>query len=262
MTPEQGTQMTFGEHLDELRATLLRIIAVGGACAAVIFVFKDWVFAQLLAPASSTFVTYRAIERVISLYNPGFTFEPFSIRLIATDMASQFVAHISVSVCLGALLASPYILFELFRFVAPGLYSGERRMARILLVSVCLLFIIGVAASYFILFPVACRFLVTYSVSDLVTNTITLDSYISTFATLTLMMGVVFQLPVVTWALARGGMVTGRLLSARRREAILAIAIIAAIITPPDLMTLFLVGIPLVALYELSVFIARATAGE
>ena len=169
------------------------------------------------------------------------------------------MTHISTSLYLGLLCASPYILFELFRFVSPALYENERKYSIPVLLIIYTLFIVGVLMSYFILFPISFRFLGTYSVAEQVHSTITLDSYISTFVTLTLVMGVVFQLPVIAYFLAKIGMINGDMLSKYRQYAFLIIMIVAAIITPPDLMTMVLVTIPLYLLYEVSIFVTRKT---
>ena len=167
------------------------------------------------------------------------------------------MTHISTSLYLGLLCASPYILFELFRFISPGLYENERKYSIPVLLVIYTLFIVGVLMSYFILFPISFRFLGTYSVAEQVQSTITLDSYISTFVTLTLVMGVVFQLPVIAYFLAKMGIINSEILTKYRQYAFLIIMVVAAIITPPDLMTLVLVTIPLYILYEVSIITTR-----
>lgn len=255
---DSGDLLTFGGHLEVLRRMLFRIIGVTGALAVVVFCFKDTTWRLLLAPSEWDFVTYRWIERCIhALGFSDFRFEEYHVDLIATDLSSQFMTHITTAVCLGLLGASPYILYELFRFVSPALYAGERRHALRALTVIYVLFLCGVFMSYYVLFPVSFRFLGTYSVSSRVHSMITLDSYVSTFTTLTLAMGLVFQLPVIAFALGRMGMVTPSLLSRYRRHAFLLIMVVSAVITPPDLMTLVLVALPLYLLYELSIVVTR-----
>lgn len=181
----------------------------------------------------------------------------FILHSLATDLSSQFMTHITTSVYLGLLGASPYILYELFKFVSPALYENEKKYSVSVVVIIYLLFIVGVLMSYYILFPISFRFLGTYSVSDNIRSTITLDSYIETFTTLTFIMGIVFQLPVIMFFLAKLGFISSQLLAKYRRHALIIIMLIAAIITPPDLMTLVLVTIPLYLLYEVSVRIAK-----
>ena len=177
--------------------------------------------------------------------------------MIATDLSSQFMTHITTSVYLGLLGASPYILYELFRFISPALYENERKYSVQITGIIYKLFILGVLMSYFVLFPISFRFLGTYSVSTRVVSNITLDSYISTFVSLTLVMGVVFQLPVIAFFLGKIGLVSSKLLANYRKHSFLIIMFIAAIITPPDLMTLILVTIPLYLLYEVSIRVVK-----
>lgn len=254
---ESGQMMTFGGHLEVLRRMLFRILAVALILSIAVFCCKDWTFAALLAPGKSDFCLYRWIEHFLAAIGYNYHFDAFSINLIATDLSSQFMTHISTSFYLGLLGASPYILFELFRFVSPALYENERKYSIPVLLIIYILFIIGVLMSYFVLFPVSLRFLGTYSVAEQVKSTITLDSYITTFVTLTLVMGVIFQLPVIAYFLAKIGLLQSTYLTKYRQYAFLIIMVVAAIITPPDLMTLVLVTIPLYLLYEVSIVVTR-----
>ena len=249
--------LTFGGHLEVLRRMLFRIIAVVMVLAVVIFCFKDKTFELLLAPSQWDFVTYRYIEKFLHHLGSNFTFNQFYINLIATELSSQFMTHISTALYLGLLGASPYILIELFRFITPALYENEKKYSVQVAITVYLLFIIGVLMSYFVLFPISFRFLGTYSVSGMVESNITLKSYISTFTTLTLVMGLVFQLPVIAFFLGKLEVVSSEMLRLYRKYAFLAIMVVAAIITPPDLMTLVLVTIPLYLLYEVSIFVLK-----
>ena len=257
-TKESSSMLTFGGHLEALRCMLFRIIGVTGVIAIVVFCMKDTTWRLLLAPSEWDFVTYRVIEDMIrSVGFSDFRFEEYHVELIATDLSSQFMTHITTAIYLGLLGASPYILYELFRFISPALYENERRYSVQAVVVIYVLFLLGVLMSYYMLFPVSFRFLGTYSVSERVHSTITLDSYVSSFTTLTLLMGVVFQLPVVAFLLAKMGMITSVLLSAYRKHAFLLIMVVAAVITPPDLMTLVLVTVPLYLLYEVSIRVVR-----
>lgn len=251
--------LTFEGHLEVLRKLLIRILAVAVCIAIVVFIFKDTTFKILLAPSEWDFVTYRGIEKVVGIINPNFHFEPFHVDLIATDLSSQFMTHITTAIYLGILFASPFIVYELYKFVAPALYDNEKQYSKQIVIIVYLLFILGVLMSYYVLFPISFRFLGTYSVAAKVHSTITLDSYISTFTTLTLMMGLVFQLPVIAYILAKMGIVEADTLTKYRRHAFIIIMLIAAIITPPDVMTLILVGVPLYLLFEASIKIIRHT---
>lgn len=257
MAENEKNMLTFGGHLEVFRQMLFRVLGVTAVLAAVIFCLKDATWRLLLAPSEWDFVTYRWIERFVQHWRNDFHFEEWHVDLIATDLSSQFMTHISTAIYLGLLGASPYIVYELFRFVSPALYENERRYSIQVVCTVYLLFIIGVLMSYYVLFPISFRFLGTYSVAARVHSTITLDSYVSTFVTLTLIMGLVFQLPVIAFVLGKMQVISSEMLSHYRRHAVLTIMLTAAIITPPDIMTLALVAIPLYLLFEVSIKIIR-----
>ena len=245
--------LSFGGHLEVLRQMLFRILGVTLVFSCIVFCFKALIFEILLAPSDSSFVTYSIVEHLMQRIDRSFVFEPFNIQLIATDLSSQFVTHLTTSIYLGILCASPFIMYELFRFITPALLENERRYSTKIMISAYSLFMIGVLMSYYILFPISFRFLGTYSVADKVHTMITLDSYISTFVSLTILLGIVFQLPVITFILAKMGILNASQMSKYRKHAIIFIMLIAAIITPPDILTLILVSLPLCALYEYSI---------
>lgn len=249
--------LSFGGHLEVLRQMLFRILGVTLVFSCIVFCFKAQTFEILLAPSDSSFATYRVVENLMQRIDKSFMFEPFNIQLIATDLSSQFVTHLTTSIYLGLLCASPFIIYELFRFITPALLENERKYSTKIMMSVYSLFMIGVLMSYYILFPISFRFLGTYSVADKVHTMITLDSYISTFVSLTLLLGVVFQLPVITFILAKIGILNTSMMSKYRKHALIFIMLIAAIITPPDILTLLFVTIPLMALYEISLKLIR-----
>lgn len=256
MSSNEG-MMTFGGHLEALRKILFRVVFATLILSCVIFYFKAVTFDILLAPSEYNFITYGVIEDICRAFDSDFRFDEFYVDLIATDLSSQFMTHISTSIYLGLLCASPYILFELFRFVSPALLESEKKYSIQVVVIIYFLFILGVLMSYYVLFPISFRFLGTYSVADKIHSTITLDSYVSTFVTLTLLMGLVFQLPVIAFVLAKMGFVHSDYLVKYRTYAFLIICVVAAIITPPDIMTLVLVAVPLYLLYEVSIKVIR-----
>lgn len=256
---QDNNMMTFGEHLEVFRKMLFRIIAITACLSIVIFCAKDTTFDMLLAPGGSNFVTYRIIESLCHGVGINFHFEPYSIHLINTELSSQFMTHVSTSVYLALLFVSPYIVIELYRYIAPALYENERRYSVSVAVAVYLLFVFGVLMSYYILFPFALRFLGTYQVAASVENQINLSSYISTFVSLTLMMGLVFQLPVVSFFLAKMGVLEAGFMRRYRRHAFVLTGIVSAIITPPDLFTCAMVMLPMYGLYELSIFVVDRT---
>lgn len=260
MAEEDAELLTFGGHLEVFRQMLLRVLVVAGTLSVVVFCLKETTWWLLLAPSEWDFVTYRVLERAAhALGFADFRFGEWHVELITTDLSSQFMSHVTTSLALGLLGASPYVLYELFRFISPALYESERRHSLPVVLTVYGLFLLGVFLSYYVLFPISFRFLGTYSVADRVRSTITLDSYVSTFATLTLLMGAVFQLPVVAFVLTRFGFINADLLARYRRHALLLIMVVSAVITPPDLMTLVLVAVPLYLLYEVSIRVTRWT---
>ena len=250
---EDSGLLTFDEHLEVFRQMLFRILGVVSVIAVVIFCCKDASWNILLAPSEGDFSTYRWLETAMQAIGINFHFDEFHVEMIATDLSSQFMAHLTTAVYLGLLGASPYILYELLRFISPALYENERSYSVQVASIIYAQFLLGVLMSYFVLFPISFRFLGTYSVSAKVVSNITLDSYISTFVSLTLVMGVVFQLPVLAFFLGKLEIVTAKMLAQYRKHAFIAIMLVAAIITPPDLMTLILVTIPLYLLYEVSI---------
>ena len=245
--------LTFGGHLEVFRKTLFRILGVTCFMGILIFCCKDAVFELLLAPSDWNFITYSSIENMLHIMGIDFHFEEYYVDLIATDLSSQFMIHITTSLYLGMLVASPYILFELFRFVSPALYDDEKKYSAIVLIIIYFLFVLGVLMSYYIIFPISFRFLGTYSVAERVESTITLKSYISTFTSMTLVMGVVFQLPVIAYILGKLGVVNSEILKKYRKHALFLLTLVSTLITPPDILSCILVTIPLYMLFELSI---------
>lgn len=255
---DDANALSFWEHLDVLRAALLRMAAVTVVCACVAFVFKEQLFAIVLAPRSSDFITYRLLGALGAWMGEGAG--AFAVQIINTGLAQQFLIHMQTALWAGVLCASPYILYQLFRFVSPALYADERRYA----VSVAgwgyALFMLGVAVSYFLVFPLTFRFLGTYQVSADVGNMITLQSYIDTLLMLSLSMGVVFELPILSWLFARLGFLTSSFMRQYRRHAVVIILVVAAIITPTsDVFTLLVVSLPMWLLYEASIRVVART---
>lgn len=247
--------MTFWDHLDELRGVIIKILIAIAVLMVISFLFKEEIFCIVLAPKDSCFVLYQLLQQVAEgMGIESFHLESFNIELISTQLASQFITHMKVAFSCGILLASPYILYQLLRFVTPALYENERHYAVPVVAWGYALYIIGLLLSYFVIFPLTIRFLGTYQVSSEVPNLITLDSYISTFITLSLLMGLMFELPVLCWLFARLGFITADFLRRYRRHAFVIILIAGAIITPTaDIFTLLLVSIPIYILYEVSI---------
>ena len=241
--------LTFWDHLDVLRSSLIRMGVAIVVFAVAAFCLKEPLFSVVLAPRSSDFVTYRLLG-----------VDPFTIHLMNTGLTEQFMIHMRTAIYAGLLVASPYILYELFRFVSPGLYQNERRYAVWIVGAAYVMFLVGTLTNYFVVFPLTVRFLGTYQVSPDVANMLTLQSYVDTLIGMSLVMGVVFELPVVCGLLGRMGLINSHMMSEYRRHAIVAILVVAAIITPTtDMFTLFVVALPIYLLYELSIQIVRIT---
>lgn len=215
--------------------------------AVAAFLFKEPLFSVVLAPASSDFFVYRLMGA-----------EPFGLHLMNTGLTEQFVIHMKTAFYAGLLAASPYVLYQLFRFVSPALYDSERRYAVWIVLSSYVMFVVGTLVNYMVIFPLTVRFLGTYQVSTEVQNMLTIQSYIDTLIGMSLVMGVVFELPVLCWLLGRMGLLSRRVMRAYRRHAIVAILIVAAVITPTtDVFTLTVVALPIWLLYEASILVVK-----
>ena len=235
--------MTFWDHLDELRGVIIKILIAIVALMVISFLFKEEVFCIVLAPKDSNFVLYQLLQRIADGVGiTSFHLDDFNIELISTQLASQFITHMKMAFNCGILLSSPYILYQLLRFVSPALYEDERRYAVPVVTWGYLLYLLGVLLCYFIIFPLAIRFLGTYQVSSDVPNLITLDS------------------PILCWLFAKLGFISSTFLRKYRRHAFIIILVIGTIITPTsDVFTLLLVSIPIYILYEASIGVVALT---
>ena len=241
------TQMTFWEHLDVLRGSIIRMVVAAVVLAVGAFCLKEPLFNIVLAPKDSNFITYRWLGG-----------EAFSINLINTGLTEQFMIHLKVALMVGILVASPYILYLLFRFIAPALYENERRYSVRITVAAYAMFLVGVLVNYFIIFPLTVRFLGTYQVSETVSNMLTISSYIDTMMMMSFIFGIIFEIPVISWLLAVFGLLKASWMSQYRRHAVVGILILSAAITPTgDALTLIIVSLPIWLLYEVSILIVK-----
>lgn len=255
MANDTNTQ-SFWEHLDVLRTAIVKIVAVAVVFGIVAFFFKEELFSIVLAPKEDSFVTYQLLDHMAAWAEGAV--EPFSVRLINTGLAQQFIIHMKTALCAGVLCTSPYILYQLFGFVSPALYDNERRYVVRMVGGGYAMFALGVIVSYFLIFPLTFRFLGTYQVSGDVDNLITLDSYISTLVMMCLAMGIVFEIPILSWLFAKLGFLSADFMRKYRKHAIVIILVVAAIITPTsDVLTLSLVALPMWVLYEVSIWIVK-----
>jgi len=259
MTKKKSDEMSFLEHLEELRWHLIRALLSILVVAILAFVFKDIVFNRIiLAPKTPEFITNRLLcefGRIVNIMTLCINSQPFEV--ISIKMAGQFSMHIMVSLIGGFVVAFPYVFFEFWRFIVPALYIKEKKHARGAVFYSSMLFLLGVVFGYFVIVPLSVHFLGSYSVSDQVTNQINLISYVSTIASVVLAAGIIFELPILVFFLSKVGLVTPKFLKKYRRHSLILILALSAIITPPDIFSQVLVAFPLIILYEVGIGISR-----
>lgn len=251
-------EMSFLQHLEELRWHIIRALVAVVAGAILAFMFKNFIFDNIiLAPNNPDFVTNRLLCRLADAVNaPVLCINQNPIELISIKMSGQFTTHINISLVAGLILAFPYVFWEFWSFFRPALYEKESRYARGAVTMASLLFVMGILFGYFVITPLSINFLGSYRVSDIVNNQINITSYIGSVTSVALSAGITFELPIVIFFLARIGVVTPEFMRKYRKHAIVIVLVIAAVITPPDVFSLILVSIPLLLLYEVSIFIA------
>ena len=259
MAEEKLQEMSFWDHIDALRSVLIRMVVVLVAVMLALFFVMPTIFdAVILAPCHGDFVLYRLFERMTSSvpWLPQFTAQGFEVELINIKLASQFFIHMSSSFWLALVLTFPLMLYFLWTFIAPALYPGEKRGVKLAFFIGCVMFFVGVAVGYFVVFPVTLRFLADYHVSQMVPNQISLDSYMDTFLMLIFVMGIIFELPLLAWLMGNLGVLTRSFFTTYRRHAVVVLLVLAALITPTgDPFTLMVVFLPIYLLYELSAFL-------
>ena len=263
MPEEKLQEMSFWDHIDALRSVLVRIVVVLVVAAVVLFCVMPTIFdSVILAPCHGDFALYRLFERITASVSwlPKFTTDGFHVELINIKLASQFFIHMTTSFWLALVLTFPFVLYQLWTFIAPALYPSEKRGVKTAFLIGCLMFFLGVAVGYFIVFPVTLRFLADYHVSQLVPNQISLDSYMDTFLMLIFVMGIIFELPLLAWLLGVLGVLRRSFFRTYRRHAVVALLVLAAIITPTgDPFTLSIVFLPIYMLYEVSAYLVPNT---
>lgn len=263
---EKLPEMTFWGHVEALRSVLLRAGVVLAVLTGVFFLLMPDIFdSVILAPTRGDFVLYRLFDRLgaESLLMPDLGGGDFHVELINIQLASQFFIHMSTSFWLAVVFAFPIIIYMVWGFVAPALYQGERKGVGKAFLLGNVMFFIGVAVGYFVVFPVTLRFLADYQVSAEVPNQISLDSYMDNFTVLILVMGIVFELPLLAWLLGRMGLVSRSFFRAYRRHAVAVLLILAAVITPTgDPFTLMVVFLPVYGLWEFSAMLVPKKLGD
>jgi sec-independent protein translocase protein TatC len=253
-------EMSFFDHLDALRGHLIRssIAIIFFTCLS--FYYYDYLFdVIIMGPKRPDFWTYQMMCKLGQYYDmgPGFCITSIPGKIINTEMAGQFTLQINSALMMGVILGFPYLLWELWRFIKPALLESERKSASGFVFFASILFLLGVLFGYFIIAPLSVNFLTNYKISNIIENTITIDSYLSSVATLTLGTGIVFELPIVIYVLSKLGIMTPQFMKEQRRYAIVIILIIAAVVTPtPDILTMLTVSFPLFLLYEVSIWVS------
>ena len=256
----ESSEMSFWDHIDALRAVLLRSVCVVAGFSLFFFLIMDKFFDKvILAPCSSDFIVYRKFCELFQHlgYSPAFCNEEFNVQLINYSLNSQFFTHISTSFWLGIVFAFPVIIYIFWNFISPALYDNEKKGAGKAFMLGNGLFYLGLAVGYFSVFPITLRFFATYQVSQLIPNMISLESYMSNFLTLNFMMGVVFELPLLCWMLSNMGFIYRSFFSKYRRYAVVVLLIISALITPADPFSMIMLFIPLWILYEASAYLVK-----
>jgi len=252
-------EMTFFDHLEELRWHIMRSVVSVVVIGIGAFLAKDFVFNTVIfGPKRADFITYRVLCNWSHSLNMGevLCIAPPEFDFIPPDFGEPFLTHIRVSFMLGIVCSIPYILWEIWRFIKPGLYDKERKLTRYAVAICSSLFLFGVCFGYFVISPFAISFLAGYNLPG-VKPLPSLGSYINYLVMLTLPVGLVFELPVAAHVLAQLGVVSSAMMKSYRRHAIVIIVIVAAVITPPDLFSQILVSVPLILLYEVSIVVAR-----
>lgn len=260
MAKKNPSEMSFLDHLEVLRWVLIRSTIAILIGATVAYNYSDFIFdVVIFGPKDGNFITYRWFCELATQYDldKSFCIQELPFELQNRTMEGQFSMLIWTSITAGFVIAFPWILWELWKFVSPALYQKEKKNIKYFIAIASLLFFLGVAFGYFILTPLSINFLAHLTISSLVENQIDVDSYIGLVKTTSLATGLVFELPIVIFFLAKIGLVSAQFLRDYRKYAYVIILIIAAIVTPPDVISQVIVSIPLVILYEISIFIAK-----
>ena len=259
--PEPLDEMTFWDHLEALRWMLVRVFSALGIFIIGGFAFIPWIFEHvIMAPIDNQFFLYRWLAKMseqVAIMPDDLT-RPFHVSIINIRLSSQFFLHMSLSFWLALLITFPYLVYEVWKFICPALYENERKSMRFTFVFGTVMFFIGCVVGYSVVFPLTLRFLYNYQLSASISNQLSLDSYMDNFLMLVFMMGIVFELPLVSMLLGKVGILHRGFFSTYRSHAVVALLVVAAFITPSsDPFTLMAVFIPIYILWELSAFLVK-----
>jgi sec-independent protein translocase protein TatC len=256
---EEEEGMSFLDHLEALRWHLLRAVTAVLIFTVVAFIAKDFVFGVLiLGPSKVDFLTYRVLCDIGNYLGiPALCINELPFTIQSRQMTGQFSMHMTSSMVVGLIAAFPYLFYEVWRFISPGLYANEKNAARGAVFFVSFLFLSGASFGYFVLSPLSINFLANYQLDPTIANEFDITSYVSTLSMLVLASAIMFQLPVVVYFLSMSGLVTSKMLISYRRHSIVVILIVSAIITPPDVVSQLLIAMPILVLYEVGIVIAK-----
>ena len=257
---EPGQEMSFLDHLEELRWHLIRAVLAVVIAGGIAFLLKGFIFDILLfGPSKGDFFSYDMLCRMSTFIgiDGGFCFEELPFKIQSRTMGGQFSAHVWTSITAGFIIAFPYVIYEFWKFVAPAMHSDERKYAKGFIFVTSLLFFLGVLFGYYVVTPLSINFLGKYQVSDIVLNEFDLSSYISLVRASVLASGLIFELPIVIYFLTKVGVVTPQFLKTYRKYALVIVLILSAVITPPDIVSQIIVAIPVLILYEVSIIISK-----
>jgi sec-independent protein translocase protein TatC len=245
---EKDNEMSFWDHLEALRGTLFRSVAAIGLCSIIFLAIPQRLFQVVLWPTQPDFILYSSLGL------------PFEMTLINVEVSAQFFVHLKVAILCGLVVAFPYVIYEIWRFIAPALYEHEKKAVRAGFGMSSGLFYLGVAVGYFVVLPVCLMFFMNYTVSDTIANTISLSSYMSLFTSMVFLIGLLFEFPTVILVLSSMGVVHRAQLRNYRKYAFVVVLLLSAFITPSDPFSMFVLAIPLYGLYEFSIFICKKEA--
>ena len=256
---EPEKDMSFLDHVEELRWHLVRSSAAIFIFGIIAFLMKGFIFDKIIfAPKDPNFITYLVFCSVSRFFGTeGLCIKDIPFTFQSLEMGEQFNVHIWISVTVGFIIAFPFIIWEFWKFISPGLYEKERKGAGVFIVVSSFLFFVGVLFGYYVITPLSVNFLGSYSVSELVSRNITISSYISLLKSSVLASGLIFELPIIMYFLTKMGIVTPDFLKQYRKHALVVVLILSAVITPPDIVSQIIVAIPILLLYEVSIFISK-----
>ncbi len=259
----QDKEMHFLDHIAVLRGHLIRMTIAIIICAIVAFVYRNFIFEEIiLASHHSDFITFKALCKLSHTFNLGesLCITDQNIKLQSVEIAGQFSTSLWAAFVIGFIISFPYILWELWRFISPGLKEKERKYSKGLVFYASTLFLVGVAFGYFVIIPLSVNFLGTFQVAKIVDNIITISSYVSLVTNLALSCGLVFELPILVYFLAKLGLIDDVFMKTYRKHAVILTLVLAAIITPPDFLSQILVALPVWGLYEVGIKIAKVAS--